>query len=229
MEALAQFAQFAEGEATLSTSSPLVLAELPSEDAENDVLGAAFALQLVDGEVWLVRGVLQRVPTGPPVMKRVAVEHLIDTSRDVTGKIVREIRFGEIRDAALARLRERGPARAQLRDADPDLFTEEQVAEAQAVAVEVARHARGPRGAYTSEHYRHVARRYLALVDEGRRDVVNALCEEEAERLGEPIARERMRDWIRKATRMGFLAPGTSGVIGRQPGPNLDPKEEGDG
>jgi hypothetical protein len=215
--------------ATAVMPAPWVLAEAFDDPDDDAVFGAAFAVQLVDKEPWLVRGVLRSVPPGPPVMSRITVDHLTDRAREATGKVVRDINFGTIRDAALMRLRQRGHNRTLLHASDPDLFTKKQVAEAEATAIRAARGARGPRGAYTAEHYRRIALRYLELVADGRRDVVNALCEEEAERLGEPVARERMRDWIRKTVRMGFLAPGKSGVVGREPGPNLNTKEDQSG
>lgn len=183
------------------------------------VFGAVGAVQHIAGEPWLVRAVIRGSTAGPPVLARVAVEHFRDLGREVTGAILRDLRLGEIRDRALIRLRERGTNLAAMS------FVPESWRTAAREAGEKAGRGRiavGPRGAYPAEHYWHIAERYLALVATGRRDVLNALSEEESKRLGEPIGRERIRDWVRKATRLGFLAPGQPGTVGRRPGTNYE-------
>jgi hypothetical protein len=187
-------------------------------DGDERVFAAVFAVQHIDRQPWLVRGVLRTGASGPPVLSRVAIEHFHDPGREVTGTVLRDLRFGEIRDRALTRLRDRAD----------NLGAMSFVPEARAApAAEAAKKAgRGrisidSRGAYPLEHYRHIAERYLALVASGRRDVLKALSEEEGKRLGEPIGHERMRDWVRKATRLGYLGSGTPGSVSRQPGPEL--------
>jgi hypothetical protein len=67
------------------------------------------------------------------------------------------------------------------------------------------------------DHYRRIALRYLEILEE-RRDVLVALAQEES------VPRETIRDWVRKATELGFLGPGTPGRAEQRPGPNLYPK-----
>ncbi len=185
---------------------------------DDRVFAAVFAVQHIDHQPWLIRGVLRGGTSGPPILSRVAIEHFHDPDREVTGTVLRDLRFGEIRDRALTRLRERA------RNLGAMSFVPEPTARAAGVAAKKAGRGAipvGSRGAYQPEHYRHIAERYLALVESGRRDVIKALEEEEGKRLGEPVGHERMRDWVRKATKLGFLAPGSPGTVARQPGPNL--------
>jgi hypothetical protein len=211
---------------------PWVEADHFPDETDQHVFGAVLGVWLVRDQPWLVRGVLRSVEDGPPVLARVAVEHFADPpTKEVTGSVMREINFATIRNLALDRLRERGLAIGFLHESGVAIFDSYRANVMQA-ADEAAKHklARGPHGGYPAEHYRHIARRYLALVRSGRRDVQRALCEEESERLGELIKRERMREWVKKATQMGFLAPGERGKAGRHPGPNLNqPKEDNDG
>src|SRR4051794_16755005 len=180
------------------------------------VFGAVFAVQHISGEPWLVCAVIRQSDGGPPVLSRVKIEHCNDPGHEVTGAIVREIRFGTIRDKALVRLRERGANLAAMTAILPKPW----VVAAQDAAEKAGRGkiAAGAHGAYPPDHYRHIAERHLALVADGRRDVLKALCEEESVRLDELIGRERMRDWVKKATRLGYLEPGQPGRVGRRPG-----------
>jgi hypothetical protein len=83
---------------------------------------------------------------------------------------------------------------------------------------------RGRHG-YPDDHYRRIALRYLKLVEE-RRDVLVALAQEESEGLGRDVPRETVRDWVRRATELGFLLPGTPGRASKRPGPNLYRKDD---
>lgn len=206
-----------------SVPSPWVLAEPFTDPADDSVFGAAFAVQIVDGEPWYVRGVLREVPAKAPVMSRIAVEHFDEPAREPSGNVLRRITFGAIRDEALAELVRRGRSFTAM----TRLTTPSEAAGAREVAAIAGRaRPRGPHGGYSPEHYRGIAQRYLELVSGGRRDPVKALCEES------DTERETMRDWIRKATRMGYLAAGQPGVAGRAPGPKLSLKsntKKGDG
>jgi hypothetical protein len=199
------------------TPSPWVLAESFEDPGDDAVFGAAFAVQLLDGEPWYVRGVLRQVSSRPPAMSRIAVEHFTDPARQPSGSVLRRLTLGAIRDEALAELVRRGHAIGAMKR----LTSASERADARRVG-EIAAEARprGPHGGYSRELYRRIAERYLELVAANRRDPINALCEEEGTK------RETMRDWIRKATRMGYLAPGQPGVAGRSPGPKLNPKSK---
>lgn len=204
----------------------IVAFEWRDPGGDEQVFGAVFAVQHLDGEPWLVGAVLRGEGSQPPILSRVRVEHFDEPGREVTGKVIRDLRFGEIRDRGLARLRERAANLAEMS------FVPEPWKKAASEASEKASYGRGaagPRGGYPRKHYRRIAERHLALVASGRRDVLNALCEEESKRLGEPVDRERMRGWLRRAVKYGFLAPGRQGRIGREPGPNFKTKEEDNG
>jgi hypothetical protein len=85
------------------------------------------------------------------------------------------------------------------------------------------------RRAKPTEHYRRIALRYLELLKQGQRHVLKALAAEESEREGRAVPRETVRDWVRKATKLGYLTPGIQGRASARPGPELYRKEKGDG
>jgi hypothetical protein len=204
-------------------------AEPFEDDTDPAVFGAAFAVQIVDGEPWLIRGVLKRRAAGRPILCRVTIEHYKGQEREVTGPVIRDINVGTIRSVAFVRLREKAGSRALL--AQAGVIPAEVAQAARTAAVEAAKGglARGPHGGYRPEHYRAVAVRRLELDAEGRDGVLDVLCAEWSELLGERVVRDRMHDWLKKATAMEFLAPGKPGVKTRRPGPNLYQKEEGSG
>src|SRR5688572_20417372 len=84
---------------------PRVVATEWGDKDDPAVFAAVSAVQNYRGEPWLIRGVLRRGGAGrPPVLTRVAIEHLLDPSREVTGPVVREIPFAKIRNLALEHL-----------------------------------------------------------------------------------------------------------------------------
>jgi hypothetical protein len=78
---------------------------------------------------------------------------------------------------------------------------------------------RGRRG-YPEDHYRRIALAYLALQQQGVRGSPVRLAQDESTP-ARPVAWQTMRDWIHRATELGFLSPGSPGRAGRSPGPNL--------
>jgi hypothetical protein len=173
--------------------------------------------------------VLKSVEASRPVLCRVTIEHFSGQQREVTGEVIRSINVGTIRTVALVRLREKAGSRVLL--AQAGVVPAELARVTRDAAVEAAKGAlaRGPHGGYRPEHYRAIALRRLELDGEGREGVIDILCAEWSELLGEQVDRERMRDWQKKATALGFLAPGKPGVKARRPGSNLYPKEKNDG
>jgi hypothetical protein len=94
----------------------------------------------------------------------------------------------------------------------------------QAHAVKEAMHGvelkRGREG-YPADHYRKIALRALQLqAEHGARGVRQRLAEAE----GRPP--ETVRDWIKRARQLGYLAPATPGRAGYVPGPNLEPGDD---
>jgi hypothetical protein len=205
---------------------PWVLADEPEADEEGSLasfvaLAPARASRTGDVEWWLVRGVLRRSDEGPPGLARVAVEHFDDPNAEVTPTTMRDLNFGTIREQACHAL-----AFAEVIH-DVHLkgrggWTRHDDAWVRKVAEEAKRPLRRGRKGYPNEHYRWIAVRYLEIVGTGRRDVLKALATEEEARLGRPVPRETVRDWVRKATELGYLAPGKRGRASARPGPNLN-------
>ena len=186
------------------------------------------ACVLIHSEPWLVEGTLSLDPNqGPPIVSGVQVEHFPKPDREVTGSVLR-LPLARIRDRATAQLPAVAIGRNAMADAGGWSIRPEDVAVAELAAAEAERPKRG-RQAKSPEHYRRIAFRYLELLRDGKRHVLKELAAEESERLGRTVPRETVRDWVRKATRLGYLAPGTAGRADPRPGPNLYLKEENDG
>jgi len=131
--------------------------------------------------------------------------------------VLRGLPLGVIRDRALAGLRGVLLAREAMA-ADPSWrITDKHVEPARRAVVEAGKPKRGRPG-YPEEHYRRIALRYLELLKLGHRNVLVVLAAEE----GRP--RETVRDWVRKATGLGYLAPGKPGRAEARPGPKLKRK-----
>lgn len=78
----------------------------------------------------------------------------------------------------------------------------------------------GPKG-LGDNFYRRLAIDYLGLQGK-RRDIRCALAEQENRRQNrDDITDLTVRDWLTKATKLGFLSAGTPGRAGRRAGPNL--------
>jgi hypothetical protein len=80
---------------------------------------------------------------------------------------------------------------------------------------------RGRRG-FPADFYRGIALEYLALQKKGvSRGIQQQLAKQESKRLRRPVSWQSVRDWVHRATELGFLSKGTPGRSGRLPGPNL--------
>jgi hypothetical protein len=214
-----------EGKAALGPTPPWVTVDAVSS-------GASFvAVDVVNDEPWLVRGYL-RVAEEGFVISRVGVERfqfgdtghgarLEEAEADVTGKVLRGVRLGEIRERAVRRLQERGIAYGALERTGWDLSAEEfEQARRLAEAARELPRTRGRKG-YPPDHYRRIAIAYIDDIREhGSRGVLDRLAR--AERFERPT----IRDWIKRARELGFLAPTKQGRAEARPGPNLYPKEE---
>ncbi len=175
-------------------------------------------------EPWRVDGLLYRNPKGPPIVGSVTVRHFPlrkDAPRlEVTGMVLRGLPLATIRDKALAGL----PGVSQARETMRGLGygTADSVERAREAAAEAERRRPGRPG-HSDTHYRRIAERYLEFALE-RRDVLVALAAEESALAGREIPRETIRDWVRKATQRGYLAPGKPGRAEARPGPTLKRK-----
>jgi hypothetical protein len=211
---------------------PFVMA-WPLDDPEDDALAEFRAGVLIapgrDARPapWLVEGLLYRDPIGPPIVGSVSVRHFpLDQERvlEVTGVVLRGLPLGAIREHALAGLEGTRLAREAM--AETGWTIAPAAVERAREAAEEARRPRPGRPSLPDEHYARIAGRYLELIDAGVRHVLVALAAEESIRAGRTIPRETIRDWVRKATERGYLAPGKPGRAEARPGSKLKRKEK---
>jgi hypothetical protein len=206
---------------------PVVQTTPRVDDKHESFADAYFAAGVIVAEdPWLVMGILRVTSDGPPYISELSVEHFPDPDVEVTGAVLR-FPLAEIRDKAVAEIR--GPllvvyeAMAEIGDVTPETLERVESMAKKAENTRPGRRAKPP------EHYRRIALRYLELLKQGQRHVLKALAAEESEREGRTVPRETVRDWVRKATKLGYLMPGTQGRASARPGPKLYRKEKGDG
>ncbi len=203
--------------------------------ADGTVMAAVFAVHPIAPskharpEPWLIRAVLRATKRGPVVLDRVAVEHLDRGDVEVTGMVLRGVPLARIRDLARTRLGTAADVVQMIAD-EPLSWsvTLEEVEWARRAAREAAKLPlrRGRKG-YPPDPYRGVALRAIELAKASRRDVVEALREEEAKRLGKYVAYDTIKRQVERARKdFGFLAPTTRGRANFTPGPNLYRKEK---
>jgi hypothetical protein len=198
---------------------PVVVAQPLTDSHDEAVIAELAAGTLVEGELWLIHALLRRDPKGPPIVAHLSVQHYPVDDVEVTGTVLRALPLARIRDQALARLIPIALGREVLAEAGGWGETPESVERARHAAEEAAKPKRGRR-ALPPEHYATIAARYLTLLGDGRRNVLVVLADEEG------VPRETVRDWVRKATKLGFLAPGKPGRAEMRPGPNLYRKDD---
>jgi hypothetical protein len=214
---------------TLNDSQlPWVNAAPHSDSVDGRVFASFIAFDRRNGKVWIIRGLLAGDDTGSIGVRQLTLEAYNPTGElaEIQSSDMRQ-RLGEIRDAAVGRLRQQA-----------ELATHPAYADAwwRTSAIEVGERAvsgttsRG-RPALPDEHYEHVARLYLELYGQG---VKRGILEEIARRMstpGHPVPRETARDWVKRSRDLEFLSRGRQGRAGAMPGPRLspNPKEENDG
>jgi hypothetical protein len=172
---------------------------------------------------WVFRGILRRSTRGLLVVSEFEVEPYRPGGAEVTGTVLRGVRLAPIRQKAIAALGGIALFHETAASAGLSRISKEDVKRAQRAAADAEKQPlnRGRHG-YPPDHYRRIALRYLELIGQGRRDVLVALATEEGRK------RETIRDWVRKATKLGFLAPGKQGRAEARPGPNLYGTEKQD-
>jgi hypothetical protein len=204
---------------------PWAIADRFVDPNDGAVIASVIAALPVEGELWLIRGVLRRAEQGPLKFSRLAIEHFDQPDAEVTGRLLHLIPVATIRERALAWLRAKDPTFSVLAEGGYK-FSAADRRWARRVTAEASKQPlkRGRKG-YPSEHYRRIALRAVELFESGRRDVVKALEEEECR----PY--QTIRDWIRRARQpeLGFLEPSKQGQTNFRPGPNLYRKEKEDG
>jgi hypothetical protein len=189
------------------------------------------AVDFAANEPWLIRGYLHRSTSGL-VIGRVGIEHFrferhldlfvrSDSDVEVTGLVLRKIRLGRIRDRALLRFRRREPVYASMERGgwiSPDDY-----GRARELA-ELSRNQPRKRGraGYPDDHYRRIAFAYIDDIKEhgNSRGVLDRLAK------AEHVQRSTIRDWVKRARELEFLAPTKQGRAAALAGPNLLPKEQ---
>jgi hypothetical protein len=193
------------------------------EDPDDEaVVAGIIAVHLIapnavsEPQPWLIRGVLRAQDAGPLQLARVAVEHFLDPSAEVTSTVIRGVPTARLRDFANSYLA-----------VAPGVLAEEGVPSdaERRWATRVTRAAakrplRRGRGGYSVDHYRRIALLALEIHDKGHHDVVKEL----AAREDRPY--QTVRDWVRRARELGFLKPAQRGRSQWVAGPKLYRKEE---
>lgn len=146
----------------------------------------------------------------------------------ITSTLCQRIPVGTLLEAARRSLLVQPWARFQL-------LGESSTEEEQRWAVEAHQKASGGKGTqagpsgYGDEFYERIARTYLELQEEGvSRGILHHIAERESEIQGREVDPTNVRDWVHKARKLDFLGPGTQGKAGRNPGPRLREKGEGE-
>jgi hypothetical protein len=184
------------------------------------------ALDFIEQTPWLIRGELARSElTGLLRLTRLTIESWYGGA-EVTGTLLRKIRFAEIRDEATSQLVYFGD-RATIHFGSEGkpfrLFSDEEepIRRRAIQALRKDRRKRGPKG-YPPNHWREVARAVVEISNDPKcRNLYGPLCERY------DIPRGTARDWVRKVTKMNLLMPGQPGRVGRQPGPLLGSQPSG--
>lgn len=190
------------------------------------MFGRLVAVEQVDEGWWLVRALLAIGDAGA-ILDQVAIASWPrETRREVTGRVLRGLRFEPIRQRALDQLRDLPKTLAVARAA---FGMSEAIASSSDVtraADDAARAPRRGRPGLPEEHFRRIALVYLELFALGYR---RGILEELATREGVP--KDTVRDWVHRARTLGFLSAGRQGRAGAEPGPRLmaapQPEPEG--
>jgi hypothetical protein len=203
--------------------SPFVVATAYSERQDAAVFGRFVALYLLDDVPWLLRGVLASDASGAPVVRRLALEPWHEEGPEVTSEVTHRVRVALVRDRALEQLRLE-PQLLRLAEigARVRVTTQDRHA-AEELAGKAGSRKRGRPPLYGPEHYAHIARECIALYRQGQRGIRATLARKHN------VSEARIRDWIKRARELGFLAESKHGKADYRPGPNLTAKEENDG
>lgn len=226
--------QLAGSEADFSW--PIVPQAWPYQTEIDPAVFAAFAAIEHRGvdRYWLVRGLLANTQGEGVVARQVTVEPYDPESIGfgVTGAAMRDIRFREIIEKALASLDLLGRV-AQNDALSRAMFHDEEKATAAQQAGDMARDRetrRGGRPSLPDEHYERIARTYLQLHKEGvRNGILNEIALRESERTGRPVKSRTVRDWVQRARDLRYLERGKQGRLTAVPGERLRKQQRKEG
>jgi hypothetical protein len=198
-------------------TSPFVIAT-PHKDKQDAAVFARFvALYLLDDVPWLVRGLLASEASGAPVVRRLALEPWHEQGPEVTTEVTHRLRVALLRDRALEQLRGK-PQTLGIAERFGMGVTAEDRQEAVDVAAKSGSKTRRKRGRpplFGPEHYAGIARDCIALYRQGQRGIRATLAKDRN------VSEATVRDWIRRARELGFLAESKHGRADYRPGPNL--------
>jgi hypothetical protein len=204
--------------------SPFVIATPYADDRNAAVFAHFSAIYLLDDVSWLVRGVLARNASGP-VIRRLALEAWDQDGPEVTTEVTHRLRVALLRDRALRQLREQ-PGVLQMAELVlgiqvPDDEQRDAAAAAEAAAQTERKRGRPP--LLRPEDYAEIARECIAL--QGQRGIRATLAKEWN------VSEATVRDRVKRARELGYLAESKHGKADYRPGPNLTarPKGENDG
>jgi len=193
-------------------------------DPEEPASGLRFIWSGLTG--WLVRGTVRSHGQGL-VIDELAIRRSPDSTGQpgVTSKALRAIPIGfllQVVRARLSHLKTEDEARAVFG------VIRRPEAEMRVVETAVAEGRRRGRRPMDREHFRLVARLYLAELESGKpRGAINRLAARLEEHLGHKVTENTARSWIYRArNEFEFLGPTKQGSPGAEPGPQLDIRED---
>lgn len=157
---------------------------------------------------WLIRA---RALGTPLEIVELSVQHLTAPATSVTGEVLRAVRPGELLEAAVRWARSRSSMQRAFKILG-DQPSPEDIRWAQDAAGAVDRH---------HERYRLVAIEAVELYDAGERRVVQRLADIHG------VSLTNMREQVRQARRLGYLAPGRRGRQSFRLGHRLRPEHDG--
>jgi hypothetical protein len=163
---------------------------------------------------WFLAGYIDRRQSGEVVVRQLAIEPEHDQQMGVTTDVLRSFGPATIIAKVRAYLAALPGALALEAEWSGSAFDAAVAEESRAAAEAIPAPTRGPRG-YDDSHYEEVARLCLDEYALRGRGVLDRV----AKRRERP--HETVRDWVREATRRGFLAPRERGQNVFEPGVRL--------
>jgi hypothetical protein len=192
---------------------PHVIATPHGPDDRTPAFAIFWALDRVEGELWVVSGTLAIASRGPSVQGVSLRPWPLTESRDITSATLRAVQVGRIRDRALAALGGAAVFATTHAEALGPTLTEGYRRTSEHAAEPRARRPGRPKAPEVDEEYRQFALRYFELLEERggqARGLLGALAEREN------ATRNQMRDKVQRARDRGFIAHGRAA-----PGPRL--------
>ncbi len=203
----------------LRRTTPYVRAEAFSDRQDPAVFARFAALYLLDDTPWLVHGVLAADESGAPVVRRFAIEAERPGGPEVTSTVLHRIRVALVRDRALELIRDQ-PRMLGIASRAGFPVQPEDETHAAAIAERAGAPKRGRPPLHPPSHYARIAQAAIALYLTRRRGIRAELAKQEG------VDEATIRDWLRRARELGYLAKAQPGSADFRPGPNLTASPE---